>query len=107
MQSDQLIDDLLRLQTRYPELLWRLRAAPGGIDIEFFLEELAMDCAVELQKAPITTAKPSDKGVTAVYSPERARVVCLGFSPSLLAETHKGIIETLEIFLQRHHSPHS
>ena len=41
MQIDWLIDDLLRLQTRYPSLIWRLRQN-DGIEIEFYLVELAI-----------------------------------------------------------------
>ena len=52
MPLDHFIDDLLRLQARYASLIWRLWE-DDGIYIEFFLEELALDCALSLQRAGI------------------------------------------------------
>lgn len=44
MLLDHFIDGLLCLQNRFPGLIWRLWEEEG-VCIEFFLEELALDCA--------------------------------------------------------------
>ncbi len=106
MQFDKLIDDLLCLQTRYPELIWRLRDKAGEIEIEFFLEELALDCTAELQKFTSADTNPAECEFAAVSSPERPRVVCLVFPAGLSSKTRGTVTEILKSFLEEHHSSH-
>ena len=50
MLLDHFIDDLVCLRNRYPGLIWRLWEEQG-VCVEFFLEELAFDCAAALVKS--------------------------------------------------------
>jgi hypothetical protein len=92
MINDYLIDDLLRLQSRYATLIWRLKEHEG-VEIEFFLEELAIDCAAALRQADISIQ----------HLPDRPRAVHL---PSHLLNTipPAKIIQALDLFLQAHRS---
>jgi len=91
MQIDRLIDDLLRLQTRYPSLIWRLRQN-DGVEIEFYLEELALDCANILQSS----------GVSADHLSSQPRVVHLSNAHTLSADVQNLLIATIENFLKNH-----
>jgi hypothetical protein len=87
MLLDYFIDDLIRLQTRHASLVWRLWEN-DGVNIEFFLEELALDCVEFLQKA----------GITAVYRAGAARVVHLP-AQSILQDP-PAVLQNLKRFLE-------
>jgi hypothetical protein len=92
MSFDKLIDELLRLQARYPALIWRLRQAEG-IAIEFYLEELALDCTNALKKA----------GLPADHLADRPRQVWLLETAQLVKHQDRFLAE-LEIFLEKHNN---
>lgn len=88
--DDHIVDDLLRLQSRFATLLWRLKEQ-DGIEVEFFLEELAIDCAACLRRA----------GIAAQHLPERPRVLRL--PPGSACDTERArTIAALTDFLQAH-----
>ena len=94
MQIDRLIDDLLRLQTRYPSLIWRLRQN-DGVEIEFYLEELALDCANILRM----------EGITADHLSTQPRVVCLSGAHTFSNQIRNQLIASIESFLKIHLQP--
>ena len=87
MLIDHFVDDLLRLQTRHASLIWRLWEE-DGVNIEFFLEELALDCSAWLQKA----------GVAAEYGASAARVVHL--TSQAIETDQQGVLNALCAFLE-------
>jgi hypothetical protein len=93
MPIDKLIDELLRLQARYPALIWRLRQEEG-IAIEFYLEEMALDCTNALKKA----------GLPADHLTDRPRQVWLPETMQLM-EHQDHLLTALEIFLEKHNNP--
>lgn len=90
--DDRFIDDLIRLRNRYPGLVWRLWEE-DGIRLEFFLEELAMDCSACLQRASIPARHCSDQ----------PRVVHIPAANGLA--DFEAILHTLRVFLEKHSNP--
>ena len=55
------LDELLRLEARYPTLVRRLQYTELFVDIEFYLEEMAMECAQAFLDAEITCIHRMDR----------------------------------------------
>ncbi len=86
MLLDHFIDDLLCLQNRFPGLIWRLWEEQG-VCIEFFLEELAFDCAANLVMS----------GTEVVYLAQSPRVVRIPFPE--LPQKSRQVMSALTAFL--------
>jgi hypothetical protein len=90
-EEANLTDGLLRLQGQYSSFIHRLSSTHLVMDIHFYHEEIAMECAQAFL----------DAGITAVHRLDRPRVVSLQL-PSLVAQAQTAkAIETLEAFLHR------
>ena len=90
---DILIDDLLRLQSRYPALIWRLQQG-ADIAIEFYLEELAIDCVNVLNRA----------GIPARHLASHPRLALLS-KISSHRSSDTCLLSTLQTFLENHSIP--
>jgi hypothetical protein len=97
-QTDQFIDELLRLQGHYAGLIWRLKQDGDCIDIEFFLEEMALDCRTALVQAGIP-----------ISNSQHARRVSL--QPAVLVQNGQALLanQVLDRFLNKNaiRKPHT
>ncbi len=82
-----LIGALTRLQARYPAFIRRLTRNELTIDIGFYVEDLAIECAQSLL----------DEGITAVHRLDNPRTISLQI-PSLLAQNQ---IQQAHLLLER------
>ncbi len=90
-EQAMLTDGFLRLQGRFPSLIRRLSSTPLVMDIHFYHEEIAMECAQTFL----------DAGITALHRLDHPLVVSLQL-PSLIAQSQTvKAIEILETFLSR------
>lgn len=90
-ESERLFGALTSLLVQYPTLISHLTRTDLTLDITFYVEDLAMECAQSLL----------DVGITAVHRLVRPRVVSIQL-PSLLIQHKAGeAIQTLDAFLQR------
>lgn len=90
-EQANLTDGLLRIQGQYSSLIRRFSSTQLVMDIHFYHEEIAMECAQAFL----------DAGITAVHRLDRPRVVSLQL-PSLAAQSQTSqALETLEAFLRR------
>ena len=48
-----MIDAAVRLQSRYSNLIRKVHSDPDALEIVFYIEDLAMECAQELQAAGV------------------------------------------------------
>ena len=90
--SADLIEALVRFEVKYPGLIRRLRENELMIDIDLYLEELAMECAQALL----------DSGITAIHRLDQPCTISIQL-PSLFIQnkTHQAI-QVLEEFLKAH-----
>ncbi|NLE77189.1 MAG: hypothetical protein GX605_10630 [Chloroflexi bacterium] len=87
--SDQLVGVMTRLSVRYPTLIRQVCRSPLTVELTFYVEDLALECAQAFL----------DAGITAVHRLDQARVVSLQI-PSLLAQGHcEQAVAVLEVFL--------
>jgi len=89
MRTDYLLGRLKQLQIRFPRFISDVRRGELVMDVEFYLEDVAIDAAQTLL----------DHGVTAVHRMDRPKVVCLQL-PSVF-EQHQDttVVELLYQFL--------
>jgi hypothetical protein len=73
--QDWFIDALTRLQSRYPTFIRKLSLGDLSVDIGFYIEDIAMDCAQSLL----------DNGITVVHRLDQARTISIQL-PSLLVQ---------------------
>lgn len=85
--QDWLIGALTRLQARYPAFIRRLTRSELTIDVGFYVEDLAIECAQNLL----------DAGITAVHRLDNPRTISLQI-PSLLAQSQ---IQQVPMLLER------
>jgi hypothetical protein len=94
MHIDRFIDNMLQLQTRYPSLIWRLRHN-NGVEVEFYLEEMALDCAKALQGL----------GFSAYHLHSQPRAVHLVQEDIVSPEMQSRLLDSIMQFLQSHPKP--
>lgn len=89
-KSDLVLGRLKQLQTRYPRLISDVQVDELVVDVELFLEDLAIDAAYTLLNA----------GISAVHRMNRPKILSLQL-PSLLDQHQEQVaIEHLDRFLR-------
>jgi hypothetical protein len=90
-ESDFVLGRLKQLQTRYPRLISDVRLGELVVDVELFLEDLAIDATHALL----------DAGITAVHRMSAPRILSLQL-PSLFEQHQEQLaIEHLDRFLRQ------
>jgi hypothetical protein len=93
--ADWLIGALTRLQVRYPQIVRALALGDLSVDIAFFVEDMAMQCAQSLL----------DQGITVVHRLDRPRTISLQI-PSLVVQEQVLVAhDALESFFQKWSQP--
>ena len=86
--QDWFIGALTRLQSRYPSLIRRLSLGDLSVDIGFYIEDVAMDCAQSLL----------DNGITVVHRLDQARTISIQIPSLLVQDKVLQAHDTLEAF---------
>lgn len=92
-----LIGALTQLQARYPAFIRRLSLGELSIDIGFYVEDMAMECAQALL----------DKGITVVHRLDRPRTISLQIPSLTVQKQAQQAHQTLEGFFKQHSKPDS
>ena len=87
-----LIGALTQLQARYPAFIRRLSLGELSIDIGFYVEDMAMECAQALL----------DKGITVVHRLDRPRTISLQVPSLTVQKQAQQAHQTLEGFFRFH-----
>ena len=90
-----LIGALTQLQARYPAFIRRLSLGELSIDIGFYIEDMAMDCAQALL----------DQGITVVHRLDRPRTISLQIPSLTVQKQALQAQQTLDLFFKRHSNP--
>jgi len=90
-----LIGALTQLQARYPAFIRRLSLGELSIDIGFYVEDMAMECAQALL----------DKGITVVHRLDRPRTIILQIPSLTVQKQAQQAHQTLEGFFKLHSKP--
>lgn len=89
-EADFLFGRLKQLQTRYPRLISDVRHGNLVVDVEFYLEDVAIDATHDLL----------DAGITAVHRMNSPRIMSLQL-PSLIGQQQELlVIDLLDRFLR-------
>ena len=92
-----LIGALTQLQARYPAFIRRLSLGELSIDIGFYVEDMAMECAQALL----------DKGITVVHRLDRPRTISLQIPSIMVQKQAQQAHQTLEGFFKQFSKPGS
>lgn len=92
-----LIGALTQLQARYPAFIRRLSLGELSIDIGFYVEDMAMECAQALL----------DKGITVVHRLDRPRTISLQIPSLTVQKQAQQAQQTLEGFFKQFSKPGS
>ncbi len=90
-----LIGALTQLQARYPAFIRRLSLGELSIDIGFYIEDMAMECAQALL----------DQGITVVHRLDRPRTISLQIPSLTVQKQALQAQQTLDLFFKRHSNP--